>query len=229
MHRDLEAELVLHLRIDAHRGAERATRRQARRVPAFGRPHAAALEWLVDKLARRVVDQRLRIDPGLEVAGAHGDHAADPQVRVRVAQADDQLALDGVLRALVDCAVDRDHEAHDVLHAAAHADACVLQLEAIVAADELDVRIVLHRDVLHAQVAERLPRKRRLLDLLVDELGRRDVLRRVTGRRCRLGRGRWLRRGLGRRAIGRLRGCDDRRAEHDEGQTRASAMHRRVR
>ena len=43
-----------------------------------------------------------------------------------------------------------------------HADPRVLELEAVVAADERDVRIVLDRDVLEADEPERLPHERRL-------------------------------------------------------------------
>ena len=115
------------------------------------------------KLAPRRVLERVGIDQGLEEAAARRDIARELRVEVGIAQADPQLALGRVdLRALVDRAVERDHELHPIAIRAAHADPRVLQLEAVIAPDELHVRIVLHDHVLQAQVAERLPREPRI-------------------------------------------------------------------
>jgi CBS domain-containing protein len=196
LHRDLEAERHPpgvggsgRPWIEPDRRAERAPRRQTGRLVALGRAHAAALDRQVDHLACGIGHQRLRVDHGLEQPRARDQLVdADRRVGERVAQPDPQLALRRVdLLALVDRAVERDHECDPVIELATHADPRVLQLEAVVAPDERDVGIVLDRDVLRAEIAERLPREPRL--------GRR----RLGGRRRRSDRvrerGRWTQRG----------------------------------
>jgi hypothetical protein len=79
-----------------------------------------------------------------------------------------------LLRTLVDGAVDRQHEARAIGQLAANTNARVLQLEAVVATDERDVRIVLHDDVLHTQIAIGRPLEWRVL-------GRRHDVRLVGG------------------------------------------------
>ena len=167
LHRDLEAErraVGRRRRIEAQRRAERAARRQARRVPAFGRAHAAALERADRRTRARC---RRRAPPDRPTSGSSRRArriVAAEHARRRTRRAGRRCSLPcGVLicaRSSTAPSIATTN-ARAVVELAAHADARVLQLEAVVAADERDVRIVLHRDVLQAQVAERLPRELR--------------------------------------------------------------------
>ena len=172
LHRELDAEprasnlhrLVEQVRgIEVDRDAERAARRESWCLIALGRAHAATLDRMIDQLARGIGHQRFRIDPRLKVPGARDRGTGQHDVAVRILQPDPELAVGRVdLRALVDRAVDVDRDRGLVGEPGDEPDPRVLQLEAVIATDECDVRIVLDRDVLEPHESERLPHEGRL-------------------------------------------------------------------